>query len=93
MNGRSQNKGGEDVKQRETVLSLLGWFPVWNGLHVGPINHKPPILLREELPGPVVINIVGSWVPAKPFRFELWGAREVLSLLPIHALGLLRSQA
>ena len=30
---------------------------------------------------------VGSWVPAKPLRFELWGARELLSLLPIHALG------
>ena len=30
---------------------------------------------------------VGSRVPAKPLRFELWGAREVLSLLPIHALA------
>ena len=33
-------------------------------------------------------GIVGSRVPAKPLRFELWGAREVLSLLPIHALAL-----
>ena len=31
---------------------------------------------------------VGSGVPAKPLRFELWGAREVLSLLPIYALAL-----
>ena len=30
---------------------------------------------------------VGSRVPAKPLRFELWGAREVLSLLPIYALA------
>ena len=29
---------------------------------------------------------VGSRVPAKPLRFELWGAREFLSLLPIRVL-------
>uniref|UniRef100_A0A453JTI7 Uncharacterized protein n=1 Tax=Aegilops tauschii subsp. strangulata TaxID=200361 RepID=A0A453JTI7_AEGTS len=32
-------------------------------------------------------NAVGCGVPAKPLRFELWGAREVLSLLPIYALA------
>ena len=30
---------------------------------------------------------VGCGVPAKPLRFELWGAHEVLSPLPIHALA------
>ena len=30
---------------------------------------------------------VGSRVLAKPLRFKLWGAREVLSLLPIYALA------
>ena len=30
---------------------------------------------------------VGSGVPAEPLRFKLWGAREVLSLLPIYALA------
>ena len=34
-----------------------------------------------------MVVCVGSGVPAKPLRFELWGAREVLSLLPIHALA------
>ena len=29
---------------------------------------------------------VGSWVPAKPLRFELWGAREDLFLTD-HALS------
>ena len=29
----------------------------------------------------------GCGAPAKPLRFELWGAREVLSLLPIYALS------
>ena len=31
-------------------------------------------------------TLVGSRVLAKPLRFELWGAREVLSL-PIHTLA------
>ena len=30
---------------------------------------------------------VGCGVSAKPLRFELWGAREVLPLLPIYALA------
>ena len=30
---------------------------------------------------------VGSRVLAKPLRFELWGAHEVLSLVPIYAVA------
>ena len=37
-------------------------------------------------PLPGTLN-VGSGVPAKPLRFKLWGAREVLSLLPIYTLA------
>ena len=34
----------------------------------------------------LALTVVGSRVPAKPLRFELWGAREVLPL-PIHVLA------
>ena len=44
---------------------------------------EPPVSLPAVISSRV---FVGSWVLAKPLRFELWGAREVLSL-PIHALA------
>ena len=37
-------------------------------------------------PLPGASNVVCG-VPAKPLRFELWGARKVLSLLLIYALA------
>ena len=49
-----------------------------------PEQHAP----QDDDPNVLTVfeTSVGSRVPAKPLRFELWGAREVLSL-PIHALA------
>ena len=55
-------------------------------------RHRAERVLNTEVPydpriGRIVKTYVGSRVPAKPLRFELWGAREVLSPLPIYALA------
>ena len=79
----------------ELVLMEPWGTPEGARAQMGP-PYLPSVLMkqwsagrREEdfsAPLPGAPN-VGYRVLAKPLRFELWGAREVLSLLPIYALA------
>ena len=74
---RLSNAGGEGSPALGSSMASVrhgddGATDQWKGSYGAPLPGAPN---------------VGSGVLAKPLRFKLWGAREVLSLLPIYALA------